>query len=71
MDMITLGIKGDAGSIVLKCETAACGLRRRPSLQMNSAQQKSRYPEDRGFDFLPDLLANLQRCVSILFQSQK
>jgi hypothetical protein len=71
MDMVTLGIDGGSGSIVLKCETASYGLKRRPSLRMNASQQKQKYPTDRGFDYLADLLASPEKWVSILFQQQK
>lgn len=53
------GVQGDAsGSIALKCETSAYGLKRKSSLRLNAAQQKQKYPTDLGFDYLTDLIAN-------------
>lgn len=53
------GGPGDAtGSISLKCETSAYGLKRKPVLRLNAAQQKQKYPNDTGFDYLTDLLGN-------------
>lgn len=69
MDMVSVGIDGDEGSIVLKCETSAYGLKRQPALRMNAAQQKKKYPTDTGFDYLNDLIARPQTWLSRLFQS--
>lgn len=53
------GSMGDAnGSIALKCETSAYGLKRKSSLRLNAAQQKQRYPTDTGLDYLTDLIGN-------------
>lgn len=68
MDMVSIGIDGEEGQIVLKCETAAFGLKRRPSLRMNAAQQKKKHPTDTGFDYLTDLIANPQVWLSKRFQ---
>jgi hypothetical protein len=68
MDMMTLGLDGQNAQIALKCETAAYGLKRRPALRMNAAQQKLKYPTDTGFDFLNDLIANPTLWVSTKFQ---
>lgn len=69
MDMMSVGISGEAAQIVLKCETSAYGLKRPASLRMNAAQQKKRYPLDTGFDYLTDLIANPQLWLSKKFQS--
>jgi len=62
MDTMTAGIQGgrdeSTGAITLKCETSAYGLKRKANLRMNAAQQKQRYPNDTGFDYLTDLLGN-------------
>ena len=62
MDTMTAGIQGSreesTGSISLKCETSAYGLKRKSNLRMNAAQQKQRYPNDTGLDYLTDLLGN-------------
>jgi len=70
MDTVSIGIDGDAGSITLKCETSAYGLKRQPALRMNAAQQKKAYPTDAGFDYLTDLIANPQSWLSKKFQAQ-
>jgi hypothetical protein len=70
MDMVTTGINGDEGSITLKCETSAYGLKRRPSLRLNAAQQKKEHPTDTGLDYLNDLIANPQVWLSKRFQQQ-
>jgi hypothetical protein len=68
MDLMTVGFDGENGQIVLQCETSANGLRRRPTLRMNAAQQKARYPTDTGFDLQGDLIARPQLWLSKLFQ---
>lgn len=68
MDMVSVSINGDSGSITLKCETSAFGLKRRPSLRLNAAQQKKAHPTDTGFDYLTDLIANPSVWISKRFQ---
>ena len=72
MDTVVFGVDGEPdnaqGQAVLKCETSAYGLKRRPSLRMNAAQQKQRYATDTGFDQLTTLLANPQLWLSKKFQ---
>lgn len=68
MDMVSVGIKGEEGSITLKCETSAYGLKRRPSLRLNAAQQKKVYPTDTGLDFLTALIADPGVWLSKKFQ---
>lgn len=62
MDTMTAGIQGQreesTGSISLKCETSAYGLKRKSNLRLNAAQQTQRYPADTGLDYLTDLLGN-------------
>lgn len=62
MDTMTASVDGErgesTGAISLKCETSAYGLKRKPALRLNAAQQKQRYPNDTGFDYLTDLLGN-------------
>lgn len=69
MDTVTVGIDGEEGQIMLKCETSAYGLKRRPNLRMNAAQQKQRYPGDTGFDYLTDLIAQPTLWLSRRFQN--
>ena len=70
MDMVTVGIDGDSGSITLKCETSAYGLKRRPSLRLNAAQQKKTHPTDTGLDYLTSLIADPQVWLSKRFQQK-
>lgn len=74
MDMVTAGMDQDGeeatGQIVLKCEGTAYGLKRSPALRMNDAQQRARHPNDRGFEYLNDLIANPQLWMSKKFQMQ-
>jgi len=73
MDTMSTSISGDrgqaTGQVILKCETSAYGLKRRPNLRLNAAQQKQRHPTDTGFDYLTDLIANTDKWLSIKFQS--
>lgn len=68
MDMVSVGINGDSGTITLKCETSAFGLKRRPHLRLNAAQQKKLHPTDTAFDYLTDLIANPGVWISKRFQ---
>lgn len=68
MDTAVIGVDGEQGQITLKCETSSYGLKRRPSLRLNAAQQKHRYPTDTGFDYLNDLIADPQVWLSKKFQ---
>ena len=68
MDTVVVGVNGEQGQAILKCETSAYGLKRRPSLRLNAAQQKQKYPTDTGLDYLTDLIANPQMWLSKRFQ---
>lgn len=68
MDCVSVGIDGVEGQIALKCETSAYGLKRRPSMRLNAAQQRQRHPGDSGFDFLADLIARPSLWLSKKFQ---
>lgn len=74
MDVISTGVDGEEGQIILKCETSAFGLKR-SSLRLNAAQQRQRYPDvdglgnpDTGFDYLTDMIAKPQVWLSRKFQ---
>jgi len=69
MDTIGLGINGEEGSIALKCETSAYGLKRRQVLRLNAAQQKLNYPTDTGFDYQNSLIAQPALWLSKSFQA--
>jgi hypothetical protein len=69
MDQMSVSIDADGnGQITLKCETAAYGMKRRPSLRMNAAQQKKKYPNDTSFNYQNDLIARPQLWLSKNFQ---
>lgn len=68
MDIMTIGLEEDSSTIVLRCETSAYSLKRKPALRMNAPQQKKKYPTDTGFDYLNDLIANPQTWLSKKFQ---
>jgi hypothetical protein len=68
MDMVSVGINGEAGSITLKCETSSYGLKRRPSLRMNAAQHRKEHPTDTGLDYLTELISNPAVWLSRRFQ---
>lgn len=68
MDSMTVGFEGETGQIVLQCETSANGLRRRPTLRLNAAQHKARYPTDTGLDLQKDLIAKPALWLSVAFQ---
>jgi hypothetical protein len=69
MDTMSAGVDKDgSGQIVLKCETAAYGLKRQPALRMTPEQQKQRHPNDTGFDYLSDIINKPQTWLSIKFQ---
>jgi hypothetical protein len=69
MDMMSIDANGAEGTITLKCETSAFGLKRASSFRMNAAQQRSIYPTDSGFDYVNDLINNPAVWLSKLFQS--
>jgi len=74
MDVMTIALDGENGSISLKCETSAYGLKRRPSMRLNAAQHKARIAAkygdhtDLGLDMQNDLIANPQLWLSKRFQ---
>jgi hypothetical protein len=68
MDLMVVGVEGDEGKITLKCETSAYSLKRTPSLRLNAAQHKRKYPNDTGFDYLNNLIASPQVWLSKKFQ---
>lgn len=73
MDTVSVGVDGEEGQIVLKCETSAFTLKRRNALRLNDAQQTQRMARlglaaDTGFQFINNLIANPQLWLSIKFQ---
>ena len=70
MDTLSVGINDESGTITLKCETSAYGLKRRPAFRLNAAQHKKEHPTDTGFDYLSDLISNPQVWLSQRFQKR-
>lgn len=70
MDMMTIGVSGETGQIILKCENSAYTLKRQQAYRMNAAQHKLKYPYDTGFDNLIGLLSQPSLWLSKKFQSQ-
>jgi hypothetical protein len=69
MDQMSVGIDADGkGQIALRCETAAYGMKRRPALRINAAQQGKKYPNDTSFNYQNDLIARPQLWLSKNFQ---
>ncbi len=59
MDTIVTSVESDGGgTISLKCETSAYGLKRNEVLRVNGPTHKKKFPNETGFDYLPDLIAN-------------
>jgi len=70
IDNMTVGIdKSGKGAVINKCENGAYAFKRRNSLRQNPAQLKSRYPNAKGLDYLPDLISKKYVWVSRRFQS--
>lgn len=70
MDTMSIGMQGETGQIILRCETSAYGLKRRQPLRINAAQQKKRHPADTGLDYLTSLIAQPQLWLSKRFQQR-
>jgi hypothetical protein len=70
MDMVSVGVNGDESSITLKCETSAYGLKRRPSLRLNDAQQRKEHPTDTGLSYLTALISDPGVWLSVRFQQK-
>lgn len=58
MDLMAVVVEGEEGRVTLKAETSAYGLKRQPALRLNAAQHRRKYPNDTGFDYLNDIIAN-------------
>lgn len=68
MDMVSTSVNGESGSITLKCETSSYGLKRRPALRLNDAQQRKDHPTDTGLSYLTSLIADPGIWLSKRFQ---
>lgn len=69
MDMVSVGVNSDSGTITLKCETSAYGMsKRRQPFRLNAAQHKKDNPTDTGFDYLNGLISNPSVWLSATFQ---
>jgi len=70
MDTLSVGVDDESGTITLRCETSAYGLKRRPAFRLNAAQHKKDHPGDTGLDYLNDLISNPAVWLSKRFQQQ-
>lgn len=74
MDTMSGGVSGQhdaaGGSIKLKCETSAYGLKRYPALRLSAAQQKQRFPNDTSLDRLTLLIGKQVRWLSVKYQQR-
>lgn len=59
---------GIQGSVSLKCETGMHGLSRLKTYRLNNAQQQSRVPGDKGFEYVERLMAEPYTWLSVKFQ---
>ncbi len=61
---------GNVGRVIMQCATAGYDLRRNPAaLRMNDTQHQSRFPGERGFEYVADLIARPQMWLSKRFQA--
>jgi hypothetical protein len=56
------------GTIELKCETSAYGLKRPSALRLNAAQQKLKYPNDTSMDRLVNMVGKQTPWLTIRYQ---
>jgi hypothetical protein len=72
MDQMPSSITGKrdsiTGSIELKCETSAYGLKRPSALRLNAAQQKQKYPNDTSLDRLSLLIGKAMPWLTVRYQ---
>jgi hypothetical protein len=70
MDTLNVGINDESGTITLRCETSAYGLKRKASFRLNAAQHKKANPTDTGLDYLNGLISNPAVWLSVKFQQR-
>lgn len=59
MDQLKLSRDGNSGTITLDCRTASYDVRNNPAaLRMNNVQHQSKFPNERGFEYLTSLIGN-------------
>jgi len=69
MDQVSIKRSGETGSIEMSClPGGADSSRRSLSLRMNHEQHQSRYPGERGFEYVTDLIGTPQVWLSRQFQ---
>lgn len=72
MDTMTIATNSDesgmSGAINLRCETGMHSLSRLKTYRMNNAQQQSRVPGDKGFEYVERLMAEPYTWLSVKFQ---
>lgn len=72
MDTMAIGTdvseNGVSGAINLRCETGMHSLSRLKTYRMNNAQQQSRVPGDKGFEYIERLMSEPYTWLSVKFQ---
>lgn len=72
MDTMTIATSQDesgmSGAINLRCETGMHALSRLKTYRLNNAQQQSRVPGDKGFEYVERLMAEPYTWLSVKFQ---
>lgn len=72
MDTMTIATQQDesgmSGAVNLRCETGMHSLGRLKTYRMNNAQQQSRVPGDKGFEYVERLMSEPYTWLSVKFQ---
>jgi hypothetical protein len=72
MDMMSIATQtsesGVSGAINIKCETGMHALSRLKTYRLNNAQQQSRVPGDKGFEYVERLMSEPYTWLSVKFQ---
>ena len=68
MDTMGAGISGEEGSISLKCESSAYGLKRLPTYRLNKAQWAKYHPTDKSMEYVESLISSDFKWLSRRFQ---
>jgi hypothetical protein len=70
MDQLRLERDGNTGTITMDCRTASYDVRSNPAaLRMNNVQHQSRFPTERGFEYLTNLIGNEAVWLTKRFQA--
>lgn len=68
IDTMGAGVSGEEGSISLKCESSAYGLKRLPTYRMNKAQWAKYHPTDKGMQYIESLISDDFKWLTKRFQ---